>query len=358
MKRLKIENICKEFSSLRGRTVALKDINLDIEPGSFFVLLGPSGCGKSTLLSIVAGIERPTRGSIKMGDTVMVSSEKRVFLTPRERNVAMVFQSYALYPHLNVFENIAFPLRIAKIDKGRINSRVREVAQLLQIPHLLRAKPSELSGGQRQRVAIGRAIVRRPSVLLLDEPLSNLDAQLRTNMRGELKRLQRQLAVTTLYVTHDQTEAVILGDKLAVLKDGKIQQAGTPDEVYNDPQNVFVARFVGTPPMNVLDGEILHLVKGKLDIRDRLDPSEILLGLRPEHVRIAKEGGQGKLRGKVGLTASLGAQSLLYLTSEDQEILSTSAPDARLRVDESVGIDFDERCLLIFSKNSGERIRL
>jgi multiple sugar transport system ATP-binding protein len=357
MKRIKIENIYKEFFSLRGRTVALKDINLDVEPGVFFALLGPSGCGKSTLLNIVAGIEKPTRGSIRIGDRVIVSSEERVFLTPKERNVAMVFQSYALYPHLNVFENIAFPLRIAKIDKGRINSRVREVVELLEISHLLKAKPSELSGGQRQRVAIGRAIVRRPNLLLLDEPLSNLDAQLRINMRGELKRLQKQLGVTTLYVTHDQTEAMTLGDKLAVLKDGEIQQVGTPDEVYNDPQNVFVAKFVGTPPMNVLHGEILHLVKGKPQIVSKLNPSEILLGLRPEHVRITKHEGEGKLRGRINVTALLGTQALLYLKIGVHEILSMSTADAHFREDEPVGIDFDERCLFVFSKASGKRIK-
>ncbi|NIM96618.1 MAG: ATP-binding cassette domain-containing protein, partial [candidate division Zixibacteria bacterium] len=195
MKSIRIQNICKNFFSLRGRTTALANVNLEIEAGAFFVLLGPSGCGKTTLLNIIAGIEKPSEGEIWIGNALAVSSKKRVFMTPKERNVAMVFQSYALYPHLNVFENIAFPLRIAKTEKSEIDFRVKEIAQTLEISQLLKAKPSELSGGQRQRVAIGRAIVRRPNVLLLDEPLSNLDAQLRINMRAELKQLQKRLGV-------------------------------------------------------------------------------------------------------------------------------------------------------------------
>ena len=358
MKSIRIQNICKDFFSLRGRTAALGNINLEIEAGAFFVLLGPSGCGKTTLLNIIAGIEKPTEGEIWIGDALAVSSKKRVFTTPKERNVAMVFQSYALYPHLNVFENIAFPLRIAKAGKSEIDLRVNKIAETLEIAELLKAKPSELSGGQRQRVAIGRAIVRRPNVLLLDEPLSNLDAQLRINMRGELKKLQKRLGVTTLYVTHDQTEALTLGDNLAVMKDGQIQQIGAPDEVHNDPQNVFVAKFVGTPPMNLLDGEILHLIKGSLEVGHRLDPREILLGLRPEHVRIMKEEGQGKLQGRVNLTASLGTQTLLYVKTGAHQMLSMSAPDAQFREDESVGIDFDERNLFVFSRASGKRIKL
>jgi multiple sugar transport system ATP-binding protein len=356
MKRIEIKNLSKRFLSLRGRIEALRDVNLEIEPGTFFVLLGPSGCGKSTLLNIIAGIERPTCGEVWMDDKLVVSAEKRIYWTPRDRNVAMVFQSYALYPHMNVFENIAFPLKTAKMDKGEIESQVNKVARMLEISQLLKAKPSELSGGQRQRVAIGRAIVRRPNVLLLDEPLSNLDAQLRIHMRGELKQLQKQLGVTTVYVTHDQTEAVSLGDKLAAMKDGRIQQAGTARQMYDDPKNVFVAGFIGTPPINLLNAEILNGARRQLNIEKRLISKKIVAGLRPEHVRVTKEIGGGAFQAKVNLIASQGTQTLLYLKSGTFEILGIHSGDVRFTEGESVGVDFDESNLLFFDKETGKRI--
>jgi multiple sugar transport system ATP-binding protein len=358
MKSIKIQNLCKEFLSIRGRTVALRDVNLKIEPGTFFVLLGPSGCGKTTLLNIVAGIEKPSQGEIWIDDKPVVSSQRRIFLTPRERNIAMVFQSYALYPHMNVFENIAFPLKIAKVGKDEVKVRVKGVAKTLEISHLLKAKPSELSGGQRQRIAIGRAIVRRPNALLLDEPLSNLDAQLRTDVRGELKRLQKQLEVSTLYVTHDQTEAMILGEKMAVMRDGQIQQVGAPDKVYNDPQNIFVARFVGTPPMNLLDGKILNLAKRKLEIGTELNKDEIIVGVRPEHIYVTKEEEESLFRGRISLVSSLGTQILLYLKIGTYEVLATSFGSIPSKEGEPVGVNLDEKHIFVFDKNDGRRIKL
>ncbi len=262
-----VKNLRKDFFTLRrGRIRALATLDLTVEPGAFFVLVGPSGCGKSTLLNIIAGIENPSAGDIWIGDRQVMSVAAKKFLPPRRRDVAMVFQSYALYPHMTVFANIAFPLKIAGVDRRDIDNRVRAAAATLEIENLLDARPAELSGGQRQRVALGRAIVRRPRVLLLDEPLSNLDALLRTSMRGELKQIQRRLAVTTIYVTHDQTEAMTLGDRIAVLKDGRLQQTGTPEEIYHRPANSFVAGFIGTLPMNLLDGGLLAKAQRRLEV--------------------------------------------------------------------------------------------
>jgi multiple sugar transport system ATP-binding protein len=360
MKQVRIRNIGKDFFSVRrGKISALKSIYLEIQAGCFFVLLGPSGCGKSTLLNIIAGIEKPSRGEIWFGDQLVVSGEKRKFLTPRQRDVAMVFQSYALYPHMSVFENMAFPLKIGKVEKGEIRQRVEQAAQVLEISHLLEARPGELSGGQRQRVALGRAIVRKPNVLLLDEPLSNLDALLRTSMRGELKQIQRGLQVTTIYVTHDQVEAMSLGDQIAVLEGGVVQQLGDPDSIYNDPANLFVAKFVGTPPLNILDGEILTEAQKDLSIKNTRDLREISLGLRPEHVRITEEE-NGVFRGKLNLVSSLGSETLLYLSVDHQKVLAKveKVEDVKsLREGQSVGIDFEERKLFVFDKANGRRIK-
>lgn len=352
---IQIQDLSKEFFSLRGKTIALRDINLEIEQGTLFVLLGPSGCGKTTLLNIVAGLEKPTTGEIWIAERLAASSRKRTFLTPRERNVAMVFQSYALYPHLNVFENIAFPLKIAKRDKTEICRSVERVADMLEISHLLRSKPSELSGGQKQRVAIGRAIVRRPYLLLLDEPLSNLDAQLRVNMRGELKQLQRQLGVTTLYVTHDQTEAMTLGDRIAVIKDGELQQVGKPDDIYNNPENIFVARFVGTPPMNLLNSEILKVAERKLKISDRIAESEAILGVRPEHIRI--NDAEGIFHARISLIESLGVEALLHLQIEKYELLARVSGNSSFKEGDPVRVGFDKKNIHIFDKD-GKRIEL
>ncbi|MFI6575723.1 ABC transporter ATP-binding protein [Nocardiopsis sp. NPDC050513] len=281
-------------------TRAVNDLSLDIQDGEFLVLVGPSGCGKTTALRMVAGLERISEGTIRIGERVVNA------VPARDRDVAMVFQSYALYPHLNIYENIAFGLRLRKLPKGEIDRRVREVARVLELEEHLDRKPGNLSGGQRQRVAMGRAIVRKPRAFLMDEPLSNLDAKLRVQMRAQIARIQRDLGVTTVYVTHDQTEAMTLGDRVAVMKRGVLQQVGPPQELYDHPRNLFVAGFVGSPGMNLIGAElvreddrfrvrvgsqVLDLPDGLLHRRPALRAYEgrsVVLGIRPEDMEDAE----------------------------------------------------------------------
>jgi len=358
MNAISLKRINKDYVTLRrGKVEALKDISLQVDPGSFFVLLGPSGCGKSTLLNIIAGIENPTAGEVVIGDELVASALQGKFLTPRRRDVAMVFQSYALYPHMTVYDNIAFPLKIAKTGRNEIDRRVRQVSETLEIADLLEAKPAELSGGQRQRVALGRAIVRKPRVLLLDEPLSNLDALLRISMRAELKKIQRRLELTTVYVTHDQLEALSLGDRVAVLKDGLVQQVGTPHDIFNDPANLFVAQFIGTPPINVLDGRMLEKAHKRLpNTAARQDPGRILLGIRPAHIRVSADG-EGLFEGSISLISALGNENLLYIDVMGQEILAAVTDAGLFKEGQTVQIDFDETPLFLFRKEGGARIR-
>jgi len=294
-----LDHVSKSF----GKVVAVDDVSIKIEDKHFVALLGPSGCGKTTTLRLIAGLEILTGGDIYIGDRLVNE------LSPRDRNIAMVFQSYALYPHMSVSDNVAFPLKIRKVPKDEINKRVKDVASLLGIQDLLDRKPKELSGGQRQRVALGRAIVRNPEVFLLDEPLSNLDAKLRVYMRAELKRLQRNLGVTTVYVTHDQVEALTMADKIAVMNEGRLQQIDGPDELYGKPANTWVGGFIGSPPMNFfdctlsLDGQRAYLDASEFKLG--IDPglataisknsssTELILGTRPEDLTVAK----GKLGG-------------------------------------------------------------
>ncbi len=358
MNAISLKEINKDYVTLRrGKVEALKDICLEVDPGSFFVLLGPSGCGKSTLLNIIAGIENPTAGEVVIGDEVVASASQGKYLTPRRRDVAMVFQSYALYPHMTVYDNIAFPLKIAKTGRSEIDRRVRQVSETLEIADLLEAKPAELSGGQRQRVALGRAIVRKPRVLLLDEPLSNLDALLRISMRAELKKIQRRLELTTVYVTHDQLEALSLGDRVAVLKDGLVQQVGTPHDIFSDPANLFVAQFIGTPPINVLDGRMLEKVHKRLpNTVARQDPGRILLGIRPAHIRVSADG-EGLFEGSISLISALGNENLLYIDIMGQEILAAVTDAGSFQEGQTVRVDFDETTLYLFRKEDGGRIR-
>ncbi|MCS7240345.1 MAG: ABC transporter ATP-binding protein [Candidatus Bipolaricaulota bacterium] len=241
----------------RGRTVAVDHVSFSVGDGEFCVLLGPSGCGKTTILQCIAGLIRPGAGEIVIGDKVVTSAEKNIFVRPQDRNIAMVFQEYALYPNLTVRENLAFPLECQGLPRKEIETRVQSVAEMLGITELLNRRPAQLSGGQRQRVALGRALVRQPTVFLLDEPLGNLDAQLRVQVRYELKRIQRQLHATMIYVTHDQTEALTLADQIVLLKNGKIEQKGSPQELYEKPSNLFVASFIGSPPMNLVEGNVM-----------------------------------------------------------------------------------------------------
>jgi multiple sugar transport system ATP-binding protein len=327
---MKVEllNITKEFVSLRGRVVALEDVSVKINEGELFVLLGPSGCGKSTLLNLIAGLEKPTTGRIQFDSTIVADTERKIFLTPKERNVAFVFQSYALYPHLNVFENIAFPLRIGHREKLEINKTVEQTAATLEISDLLSAKPAELSGGQRQRVAIARAIVRKPNVFLLDEPLSNLDAQLRIAMRAEIKNLQEKLRITTIYVTHDQVEAMALGDRIAVLNRGKIEQIGTPKVLYESPASIFVARFIGSPSMNLIEAHLseadgkLYVILGnqklivppeKIQNFKELKTNQFILGLRPEHITVSPADNTQTLEAAIHSVEPLGREVVAYL---------------------------------------------
>jgi len=310
-----------------GKVRALRDLNIDIAEGEFLVFVGPSGCGKTTALRLIAGLERCEEGEIRIGGQVVNDVE------PRRRNLAMVFQNYALYPHMKVYDNIAFPLRSARLKRDEIDRRVRTAAAMLELDGVLHRKPRQLSGGQRQRVAMGRAIVRRPDAFLMDEPLSNLDAKLRMQMRADVVRLQRELGVTTIYVTHDQVEAMTMGTRIAVMRDGVLQQIGRPEEVYAKPANMHVAGFVGSPGMNLMRGRLLRegdalvcrlgaqTVPVPADRAPALGPhenGEIVVGIRPEAL-VQPNGGPppgGELRGEVTGVEMLGHERLLMLDAD------------------------------------------
>ena len=322
MAEIELRNVTKRYAD----TAAVNGATFSIHDGEFFILVGPSGCGKSTLLNMIVGLETVTSGEIR------VDGERVNDRDPRERNMAMVFQSYAIYPHMTVRENMAFPLKLAKLPRQEIEQRVHEAAEILELTPLLDRRPGALSGGQRQRVAMGRAIVRQPTVFLLDEPLSNLDAKLRGQMRTEIARLQKQLGTTTLYVTHDQTEALTLGDRIAVLCHGDIQQIGTPRELYDQPANVFVAGFIGSPALNFLPArrEQRQVVcpLGSLELPgDALLEEEhrapLLIGFRPEHLQVMEEAGEpaGRLcfTAEVAVLEWLGAELLVHFDVPLQE---------------------------------------
>jgi multiple sugar transport system ATP-binding protein len=306
---------------------AVRDLNLDIKDGEFMILVGPSGCGKSTALRMIAGLEDITEGEMKIGDTVVNQ------MAPKERDIAMVFQNYALYPHMSVRENMAFPLKLAGVDQSTIDSKVEEVAKVLDLePHLDR-KPANLSGGQRQRVAMGRAIVRDPEAFLMDEPLSNLDAKLRVQMRTEVARLQAELGTTTVYVTHDQTEAMTLGDRVAVLRGGVLQQVGEPAELYDNPTNLFVAGFIGSPAMNfmpaTIEGSEVSLPFGKVPLPEGASGASgnVIAGVRPESFEDASLVGDAKDQGitfnaKIVLVESMGSEKYAYFSVESEQVQS------------------------------------
>ncbi|PDT10409.1 sn-glycerol-3-phosphate ABC transporter ATP-binding protein UgpC [Rhizobium sp. M1] len=315
---------------------ALHDLNFDIKDGEFMVFVGPSGCGKSTALRMIAGLESISGGELKIGGRVVNDVD------PKDRDIAMVFQSYALYPHKTVRENIAFPLLMAGLPKAEIDSRVNEAARILELTTLLDRKPALLSGGQRQRVAMGRAIVRKPAAFLMDEPLSNLDAKLRVQMRAEIASLQRKLNVTTIYVTHDQVEAMTMGDRVAVMKGGVLQQVDTPQNLYNRPDNVFVAAFIGSPSMNlyeaVLNGRTLTLGNNSFEIPDRVfeyRPSlngasnrQVIVGIRPEHMNDAAiRPSSAEISAPVTLVEALGSESMVHLNI-DAPWVDAGDPDA------------------------------
>ena len=368
--KLQLVHLSKEFVSSRGSVFAAQDVHFETRDNEFFVLLGPSGCGKSTVLNLIAGLEKPTSGEIWFDEQLIASTDKNLCLTPKERNVAMVFQSYALYPHMSIFDNLAFPLRISRESEKNIKESVDRVASMLKIKHLLTAKPGELSGGQRQRVAIGRAIVRHPTIFLLDEPLSNLDAQLRTSTRGELKNLQRQLGITTVYVTHDQVEAMSLGNRIALLHDGRIEQLGTAEELYGQPVNAFVARFIGSPPMNLLESRLLTqsgllaVTIGEQRIESAestglgaVKPGEYIFGIRPEHIHLQERETVDSVRSELFAVEPLGREFLLQVRIENQDanVLTTEKKYAGAKAGTILNLRFDLSEAHLFEKTGSQR---
>jgi multiple sugar transport system ATP-binding protein len=319
MATIEFEDVTKQFDD---GTIAVDRLSLKVNDGEFLILVGPSGCGKTTALRMVAGLEEITSGEVSIGDDVVND------LPPGERDIAMVFQNYALYPHMTVEENIAFPLRQQRVKKAEAKQRVLEAARLLSIEELLQRKPRALSGGQRQRVAIGRALVRQPRAFLMDEPLSNLDAKLRVQMRGELISLHKRLGVTTIYVTHDQTEAMTLGDRVVVLNKGVVQQVDTPDDLYRRPANTFVAGFIGSPSMNFLrgrlDGGALRVGSHVVELPDAVvrpvQGGEVIVGVRPEDFVLANGAGNG-IAAHVSFVENLGPETLVHFRSEGLEVI-------------------------------------
>jgi ABC-type sugar transport system ATPase subunit len=353
MAEIRIRGLSKSF----GKTVALHPLDLEIQDGSFVCVVGPSGCGKSTFLNLVAGLEAPGQGDIFFDGRSVLE------LSPKQRDVAFVFQSYALYPHKSVFENIAFPLKVSKTPKAEIGQQVEDVSRLLEIEDLLGRRPKELSGGQKQRVALARAIIRRPKVFLLDEPLSNLDAQLRVQTRAELKRLHQRLKTTFVYVTHDQTEAMSLADQIMVLKGGVLQQTGTAREVYDTPLNTFVASFIGTPGMNFLKGwvqkeenqirvgEVNYAMPGGIE-----RTGEIRIGVRPENISLVEVRRNQTHTGSVYVVEPLGSEVLVEIEFGGSRLAAKAGPDFALKPGAQIlfELDIDRACF--FDSQSGKNI--
>ncbi|MGA1537296.1 MAG: ABC transporter ATP-binding protein [bacterium] len=333
--------------------VAVRDLSLLIEDQEFLVLLGPSGCGKTTTMRMIAGLEEPTLGEVFIGERKVNDD------LPKDRDVAMVFQNYGLYPHLSVYENIRYPLKVRKVPKSLHSEKVRQAAEKVQLDHLLERKPRELSGGQRQRVALARAIVRTPTVFLMDEPLSNLDAKLRVTMRAELKHLQHELKITTVYVTHDQIEAMTLADRVAVMDHGIISQLGAPEEIYNDPANLFVAGFIGSPPMNLMKGKLhdnnFQHPNFSISINHEANVEEATLGIRPEDL-ILCAAQKGVLQGTVYAHELTGESTLTTINVGPDRLTIRGPKEFKINIDEAVGVQFEASKCFLFSNQTGERI--
>ncbi|HEX2141646.1 MAG TPA: sn-glycerol-3-phosphate ABC transporter ATP-binding protein UgpC [Candidatus Limnocylindria bacterium] len=336
------DHVYKRYSA---DVIAVNDLNLEIADGEFLVLVGPSGCGKTTALRCVAGLETISDGKLYIGDRVVND------VAPKDRDIAMVFQSYALYPHMSVYDNLAFGLKLRKTPKADIDRRVKEAAGILGLERFLDRKPKALSGGQRQRVVLGRAIVREPAVFLMDEPLSNLDAKLRVQTRAEIARLHQRLGTTTVYVTHDQVEAMTMGDRIAVMRDGLLQQVGTPQELYDRPRNVFVAGFIGSPAMNFAttrtEGEQLMLGNARLDLsgaaaqaaKSKPAGSELLIGFRPEHLDVADgRGDTVRIPARVDVVEYLGNEELIHAQAEGNEVVALIPSDRRVKPGDQVDL--------------------
>jgi len=366
MASVKFEHVYKRF----GEVVAVNDLNIDIADKEFLVFVGPSGCGKTTSLRLLAGLEEVTQGNIYIGDRLVND------VAPKDRDIAMVFQSYALYPHMSVYDNMAFGLRLRKTPKAEIDRRVKEAAELLGIQNLLDRKPKQLSGGQRQRVAVGRAIVREPKVFLFDEPLSNLDAKLRVETRANISKLHQRLGTTFIYVTHDQTEAMTMGTRIAVMRDGILQQVDSPQALYDRPGNIFVAGFIGSPAMNffdvklvssddklIIDGGSFHLEVPP----DRVAPlrahvgRELILGLRPENLHDPEFTPPGVTAGRipaeVDVTELMGNEVILYLLTGGKQFIARVDPRTRARVGNKIEIIADMARFHIFDKQTEQAIR-
>ena len=346
---LDLKNVTKIYPN---GTKAVHETSLSIEEGEFMVFVGPSGCGKSTLLRMVAGLEDITEGEITLDGNLINEVD------PSERDIAMVFQNYALYPHMNVYNNLAYGLKNRGIDKKDIEQKVNEAAKLLQISDYLERKPSMLSGGQRQRVAMGRAIVRNPKIFLFDEPLSNLDAKLRIQMRLEIKKLQQKVGVTSIFVTHDQTEAMTLADKLAVINNGVIEQLATPIEIYNNPKSLFVAGFIGSPQMNFIDGELKNntLSAEGFEIKNVKSDfnGDITLGIRPEHL---SQSDNGLINLNVDLVEQLGSDNLVYGQLKDKKDFCYRCPgNLIIKKGDKISLNIDNENYFIFDKSSGKRV--
>ncbi len=355
MTKIHLENITKTF----GSTAVIKGLDLTIEEGEFFTFVGPSGCGKSTILNMIAGLETISSGEILFDGKVVNG------LSPKERDIAMIFQSYALYPHMTAYENIAFPLRMRNEPSSRIDSEVRRVAELLGLGEFLLRKPKALSGGQRQRVALGRAIVRKPKVFLMDEPLSNLDARLRIEMRAELKKLHQELGITTIYVTHDQGEAMGLSDRIAVLNKGSIEQCDTPANVYRHPSNSFVGGFIGTPPMNLLRCSvrqsaplIVECFGAVLSLPSAVAPDmrEVLVGIRPEDVAVERVGKEGSAAATVSVVEPAGSHNWVDVERDGVKLKAMSKPEEEILPGSRAYLTISPDKISVFDGASGLRL--
>ena len=371
MAKVSLHNIKKVYGK---DVVAVHDFNLEIDDKEFIVLVGPSGCGKSTTLRMVAGLEEISSGELYIGEELVNE------LAPKDRDIAMVFQNYAFYPHMTVYENMAFALKLRKEKKADIDKKVREAAEILGITDYLKRKPKELSGGQRQRVAIGRAIVREPRVFLMDEPLSNLDAKLRNQMRAEIMKLRQKINTTFLYVTHDQTEAMTLGDRIVIMKDGFIQQIGTPQEVFNHPKNLFVAGFIGSPQMNFLDGNLIRNGKqyvlevlntsivlpdgiaGRLSRQNQRD-RKVTVGIRPEHIRLSDTNEGENMTGISDVWEMMGSEVHIHLTADEKEFIIrvpvTELSDeykGSMQYGETLRFQINKELLHLFDVETGENL--
>ena len=362
--------VCRNLMKRFGDGLAVNNVNIEVAEGEFLVIVGPSGCGKTTTLRMIAGLETISDGEILIDDQVVNTVE------PRHRDIAMVFQNYALYPHKKVFDNIAYPLQLRRVAKQEIRQRVQETAKLLGIEHLLERRIRQLSGGERQRVALGRAIVRKPRLFLMDEPLSNLDAQLRIQMRREIIRLQRQLRITTIYVTHDQVEAMTMGDRIVVMRGGLVQQIGDPETIYHQPANLFVARFIGNPPMNQFDGVLettgagLQLrtgfgtidppanVREKLQRRSVTGALPVVCGIRAEDIAVNTSGNStaNQITGVIDLVEPLGSDVFASVALGKEMLLARARPDLGLQEGQTIGIVLDPAKVHLFAPESGENL--